>query len=321
MNKPEITVCIPVYNVENYIEQCLESVFSQTYIDKTEVIIVDDCSPDNSISVANDVISKFSNLKDRIKIIHHSKNKGLAAARNTGLLNSSGKYLIQVDSDDWLETDYLEKLYTAAEQSDADITGCDYFLEFSDRTVIEKETAAVSNVDYLKSMLRNAHGTIWTKLVRRSLFTANGIQWVEGLDMGEDLLICTKLFANAKRIGHIPIPLYHYRRNNPNSFCNDEAKASYKIESLTSVVENITEYLKRWTPVYDNEFYYLKARIKFICLFMGNHNLRMKTYKLYPECDKFLKYVENSTKRKILVFFVSHKLYLLSEFLFLCGGR
>lgn len=139
--------------------------------------------------------------------------------------------------------------------------------------------------------------------------------------MGEDLLICSKLFAHAKKVSDVAIPLYHYRKTNPNSFCNDAKKNQYKFESLVKVTENVIEYLKKWSPLYDEEFILMKAKIKQICLFMGDKTLRKQVYDIYPECNKLLVSCSCGCKTKILMFFVAHKLYAFSELLFKLAGR
>lgn len=317
----EISICIPVWNVESYITQCLESVFHQTIIDKTEIIIIDDCTPDNSISIIKKLLEKYPQHKNRLRIIKHEKNRGLAAARNTGLKNAIGKYIIQVDSDDWLEPDYIERLYKAIESENADIAGCDYFLELADKTKIIKEDLNKSPINCLKYMITICQGIIWTKLVRKELYIKNNISWVEGLDMGEDLLICSKLFANANKVVNVNKPLYHYRKTNPNSFCNDAKKNQYKFESLVKVTNSVIEYLSKWSPLYDNEFRLMKAKIKQISLFMGDRSLRKQVYELWPECNNSLLCCADSFRMKILLFFVSHKLYFFSEFLFMLKKR
>lgn len=319
----EISVCIPVYNVEPYIAQCLESVLNQTIIDKAEVIIIDDCTPDNSISLVKKIVEKYPKYNNIVRVIKHEKNKGLAAARNTGLQNAKGKYIIQVDSDDWLEPNYLEELYKAAEENEADISGCDYYLELADKTLTVREDLSKSSSDCLKYIITICQGIIWTKLVRKDLFTKNNITWVEGLDMGEDLLICSKLFAHAKKVVNVDKSLYHYRKTNPNSFCNDAKKNQYKFESLVKVTENVIEYLKKWSPLYDEEFILMKAKIKQICLFMvmGDKTLRKQVYDIYPECNKLLVSCSCGCKTKVLMFFVAHKLYAFSELLFKLSGR
>ena len=110
--KTLFSVVIPIYNVEKYLVQCLESVVNQTFKD-IEIILVDDCSPDNCIKICKDFAAK----DNRIKIIQHKKNLGLGGARNTGIDHSSGEYIFFLDSDDWLELDLFEKLAESARKN------------------------------------------------------------------------------------------------------------------------------------------------------------------------------------------------------------
>lgn len=130
INTPVISVLIPVYNVEKYIERCLISLFENTIARYCEFIIVDDCSPDNSMNVIQSVLEKYTNIKENTFLHSHDCNRGSAATRNTALLHSHGEYIICVDSDDWVEPDYLERLYVKANETYADIVVCDLYKEF-----------------------------------------------------------------------------------------------------------------------------------------------------------------------------------------------
>lgn len=138
VNNPLVSVVVPVYGVEKYIKRCAESLFSQTIAASCEFIFVDDCSPDNSIGILKSVVQKYPALD--VKIIVHEKNKGLASARNTGFAQVTGKYFINVDSDDWVEPNYIEVLVSEAERTCADITGCNLIYEFSKRTCKESSS-------------------------------------------------------------------------------------------------------------------------------------------------------------------------------------
>lgn len=141
----KISVIIPIFNVEKYLSKCIESVLSQTY-KNLEIILIDDCGNDNSIKIAQKYIQQDS----RIKIIHHSSNKGLAPARNTGLENSSGDYIFFLDSDDYIDKNTLEKLYIKAKETDADfvIGESTAFPETDDE---ETKKRALKLNEYLKS--------------------------------------------------------------------------------------------------------------------------------------------------------------------------
>ena len=134
MNKPSISVIVPIYGVEKYIERCARSLFKQTISDRCEYIFVNDCTKDRSIDVLQRVIDEYPTLK--INILHHSQNKGLAGARNTGLDYASGKYIAHVDSDDYVDEDMLEALYNRAESEGCDIVWCDYYWRRSVRPTI-----------------------------------------------------------------------------------------------------------------------------------------------------------------------------------------
>ena len=110
----KVSVCIPVYGVEKYIEKCARSLFEQTMQDGIEFIFVNDCTKDRSIEILEQVLAEYPHRKEQTRIIHHEKNRGLVAARNTGLAYASGEYIIHCDSDDWVELDMYEKMYKKA---------------------------------------------------------------------------------------------------------------------------------------------------------------------------------------------------------------
>ena len=123
----KISVIVPVYSVEEFIERCVRSLFQQTY-KEVEYIFVNDHTPDRSMEIIKNCIAEYPHLKT--VLLEHSVNKGLPAARNTGLSVATGKYVFHCDSDDFVEPDMLEKLYQRAEETNADIVWCDCFLSF-----------------------------------------------------------------------------------------------------------------------------------------------------------------------------------------------
>ena len=126
----KVSVCIPVYGVEKYIEQCVRSLFGQT-LKEIEYIFVDDCTLDRSIDILSKVLEEFPERKEQVKIIRHEKNSGLVAARNTALKYVIGEYVTHCDSDDWLKNDLLEKAYNEITEANADVVvfGYDIFTE------------------------------------------------------------------------------------------------------------------------------------------------------------------------------------------------
>ena len=135
---PLISVIVPIYNVERFIERCVKSLMEQTLQD-VEYIFVDDAATDNSMKILAATLSIYSD--HNIRILVHQENKGLPAARNTGLAVATGEYVFHCDSDDYMEKDMLEVLYKKAKETDADIVWCDWFLSFEKKKVIAKTKA------------------------------------------------------------------------------------------------------------------------------------------------------------------------------------
>jgi glycosyltransferase involved in cell wall biosynthesis len=120
---PEISVIVPVYNVEKYIHRCIDSILAQTFTD-FECILVDDYSSDNSLSICEEYAKKDT----RIRIIRNEQNRGLPQVRKIGFAIASGGYILYIDSDDWIENNMLEKMYGKAVSADYDIVWCNYYL-------------------------------------------------------------------------------------------------------------------------------------------------------------------------------------------------
>lgn len=178
---PKISVIIPVYNVEKYIEECLESVSKQTFSD-IEIICVDDCGQDNSIKI----VEEYQKKDNRIKIITHNKNKGLAASRNTGMAQASGDYISYIDSDDYIETNFLEELYKKAIETNADIVQSSIIFYYEDNNnfafyVLNKDMEDFDIITQGKTDIYYNAGMCWNKLYKATLIKEHNITFPEGL--------------------------------------------------------------------------------------------------------------------------------------------
>lgn len=200
-----ISIIIPVYNVEEYLGQCLSSIVSQSY-SNLEIIIIDDGSTDSSPSICDTAAINDS----RIKVIHKS-NGGLSNARNVGISMATGKYLAFVDGDDYIYPKMMELLLFYLIQDNCDVECCN----FTSTDVIQLNNNHVENNiftnDEATSMLLDDNGYkcyAWNKLYRRELFY--DVMYPEG-KLFEDIQTTYKIFRKAKRIGYIQIPLYYYR--------------------------------------------------------------------------------------------------------------
>lgn len=203
-----ISVTIAVYNTSRYLARCLDSIINQTLKD-IEVIIVDDGSTDGSGKVCDE----YEANDNRFRVIHQ-KNSGSAAARQTGLDNAHGEYVIVCDSDDWVEPDMYQKLYLKAKETNADMVLCGYFSEYNDshsvpcQTIFNEVDGYVDNFDLIK---RGA-GSSWVKLIKKSLFEKTNASYVPGINLSEDSLILYKLMKGDPKVVQLKDNLYHYRR-------------------------------------------------------------------------------------------------------------
>lgn len=317
-SNPIISVLIPIWNVEKYITRCLQSVFDQTIIDKTEIILLNDCTPDNSMLLVKDMINNYPHLKDQITIINHEINKGSGISRQTLLENAHGKYIIFVDADDWCELDYLEKLYNSSNNEHADIIGCDLFIELPNKTTIAKCEIPNNNISSVKKLLLG-HLPAWlsTKLIKRSFLVNNLIRFDDDLSLWEDLYYCIQIFMKSRSTSYISVPLYHYNRLNPNSISlNIISKAN--AESAVRATNKIEKFLHSQDDksLYDYELTRRKIRTKILCLTETEKNCRKYFYALYPDLYKEIK-LKNFKDfiYKMIFFMYKIKLYFIGNIL------
>lgn len=206
-NNPVVSVVVPAYNTGETLPQCLDSIVCQTYRN-LEIIIVNDGSTDNSLEIA----LSYKNTDARILVLD-KQNGGLSSARNQGIRAASGRYVLHVDSDDWIERDMCEVLVQAAEAQDADIVCSDMFFETEKEHVVRREPYAdlESGPSFLqKYVLRKGLNSVCNKLIRLSLYKANGIMHYEDISLGEDASALLRLVIVSQKICHVPSPLYHY---------------------------------------------------------------------------------------------------------------
>lgn len=218
-----ISVVIPVYNVEKYLEKCLDSVTGQTY-GNLEIILVDDGSTDNSGAICD----RYAQKDSRVAVIHQ-KNGGLSKARNVGMDTATGKYISFIDSDDYVGSCYIETLYKALPEGGNGISVCDYLPVESDDAEQIPGTGVwdMGNpIERLEKMYHpKIHGMNFVatrKLFARSLFTENGILFPEGRVHEDDATI-PKLVYFAQRLNYTDAVMYFYRRN-PNSIMHTQAR-------------------------------------------------------------------------------------------------
>ena len=207
--KPKVSIIVPVYNVEKFLQKCLDSIVEQT-LKEIEIICINDGSPDNSLEILNEYASK----DDRIIVISQ-ENQGLSAARNAGLKIATGEYIGFVDSDDYIELNYYEKLYNTACKNDSDIaltTILKHKKKYLRYNVLhKKEKVAYTLNDKMKISEDNTHRIfyVWNKIYRKSLLDKYQMSFPVGR-VFEDVLFNLKTIYYANSIVSVPNTKYNY---------------------------------------------------------------------------------------------------------------
>lgn len=207
---PLVSVIIPVYNSEAYLDACLLSVIKQTY-QFLEIIIVNDGSTDDSLSI----MRRYENLDSRIFCIN-KLNEGLPLARKSGIDHAHGKYIQHLDSDDILLETAIEKLVYRAEETNADIVAAPFYFCFQDRPdqkSVDLKFEELSGLNYYREILHfQAYWSVWSNFQKRSLFLENVIQTVPDISFGEDAILMTQLILYANKVVSLQEPILKYNR-------------------------------------------------------------------------------------------------------------
>ncbi len=217
----KVSVLVPVYGVERFIEQCAASLMDQTYRD-VEYIFVDDCTPDASIERLRQVVARYPERKPQVRIITHERNLGVAGARQTVLDAATGDAVIFVDSDDYVDPLLIERLVEEMLHSGASIVDGGFATVTNGDIAKMQMPLRVSDKGYLKIILcQNVDSNrIWGRLIKKSLFAENAIGFIQGIDYGEDYSVLPRLLINAHR-SVVDKCLYYYRNDNPVSYTNN----------------------------------------------------------------------------------------------------
>lgn len=228
MNKPKVSILVPIYGVEKFIARCAESLFKQTY-KNIEYVFVNDCTNDRSIIILKDIIRKYPERSKQVCIVNHKCNRGLAAARNTAVNEATGDFVMHVDSDDYVDERIVEKAINRQTGNDADIVVIDFIRAYPSYSKIFRYSSFEHSKDYCLSVLsRNNSNSIWAKLIRRSLYTDYGITCKEGCNQGEDFQVVPLLLYHAKTIINLQEPLYFYDCSNISSYSNSFSIKKYE---------------------------------------------------------------------------------------------
>lgn len=309
MDKCLISLIVPVYNVEHYIRNCLDSLVWQTYT-KIEIICVNDCSSDASGKICDE----FARWDSRISVIHKKRNEGLSEARNTGLDAARGEYVAFIDSDDWIDHAYVATLYEAIFNHGADIVQCAYIRAANDRIVVQKtqkngKITEMSGRQAIKRLYSDTlvqpsvdYTVVWNKLYRKSV--VDHIRFPKGA-IFEDQFFTYRCYEKASRVCVLDCSLYYYRDN-----VSSITKQEYNIRFQDDIKAH-EEQIKYFLGKKDYEIAgIVTARMEPLCI---NHYLRACFFELNVEKQSAYKYAFKHFAKylKISRIPVSYKLKVL----------
>ncbi len=291
--KYPVSIIVPIYKGEDYIDRCVVSLFEQDF-DDIEYVFVNDCTPDNSIDILEKVIEKYPNRKPNIKIFHHKENKGLGATRKTGLENATGEYILHIDQDDWCELDMISSLYTKAKETDADIVGSMGFFKFLKNGQEGIVTSSFSTLkeENLKRILIGKEITpnVWNKMVKRDLYVKNNIYPPPQITYPEDWWLMIRLFAVAKNISYVSKVFYHYNRVNDCSITRNISE-KYWTEFRWHIIST-QKFLEKKGVFQDYKNYFYKGILNTVLRETKNnkYDYKDRVKQMCPDADR-LKYV------------------------------
>lgn len=257
---PKISIIIPIYKVEKYIERCARSLFEQT-LDDIEYIFVDDCSPDKSIAILENIIKEYQPRLNKehknVRIEKMSQNSGLPNVRRYGIKLATSDYIAHCDSDDWVELDMYQQMYNKAIEEDADVVVCDYVV--TNGTSVSKTI----NACHAKSpgqliencLFQRDPWPLWNKLFKRKAYS--NIEYPKGA-MGEDFATTIQLFKNVTKLSYIPKPYYHYFQN-PTSTIHQQSKAAV-LRKFHQLLDNTNIAIRHLEK--SKDFHYIVGRAK-----------------------------------------------------------
>lgn len=285
----DLSVIIPIYNTEQYIERCVRSLMEQTKTNGIEYIFINDCTPDNSMRVLAKTIADYPQRTNQIKIINMPTNSGQGVVRRIGMKEAQGEYIIHCDSDDWIEPNMYDMLINKAKEEDADIVVADFYIEYKNHTEIEKYEN-LTTIEYIRKGIDCSWWTLWNRVIKRKLIQRYSIYPPKSLCVWEDVYILTIAYYYAKNIAYIHNPLYHYNRMNESStltseYRNDRKELILKCEKCIILLQEYFHDKESW--IYEhflNNEDILKQKLNYRDSFLTKDNFDLdKWRKAFPE--------------------------------------
>ena len=306
MSQIAVSIIVPVYNVENYIERCVRSLFEQT-IDNVEYIFVNDSTPDKSMDILYQIMEQYPHRVSQVKILNHETNQGTAATRNTGLMHATGEYIGWVDSDDWVDHKMFGDMYKRSNDSNADIVWCDFYLCYTSEAkewVKDRQLCYEDHIALVRSLLSGGlHGSLCNSIVNRNLYIDNEILFSSGVNLMEDKLVSVKLRYYAQKCMYIPQAYYFYNKMNMQSMTSSSANDTKNLTDGVKCLQSILSFLEKNEKGIDFSQDIIHAKIAFKDYYFHSYSLQgyLVWKQVFPDVNSY--FITKSTttlKNKII---------------------
>lgn len=315
--KEKVSVIVPIYNREAYLRRCIESLIQQTY-ENIEIILVDDCSKDKSVIIAKWYEDEYPSL---CRLVQQKSNKGVSAARNLGLEMATGEWITFVDSDDWVEKDYINSMYEIAYKDNAMIVMSNFYYSFSDNTLKEVSTFRnLTTESSHKEKVALSNPCVCTRLFKKELFIKENIYFPEDIRRCEEVATVIPLLCATEKISLLRQPMYYYFQN-MSSLSNEFQKES----DITYFTKSIERMLERSKPGFEIELEFRAI----VDLMYGMVMVMIRSKKLKEDIDqhidwfiqRFPEWKKNPYLRKmekgkqIFIYYADKRRYWILKFL------
>lgn len=318
-NKVPVSVIVPIYGVERYIERCVRSLFEQSLYG-IEYIFVNDCTKDNSMTILNNMIKEYEQrLKGENKsvfIINLPENGGLPLARWHGIQKATGEYIAHCDSDDWVDKEMYELMYRKAHSDNSDMVVCDFYYSTKDKNV--PFTSFIPNQTkeelYANIFKQTIPWFVWNKMIRTELYQSKGIN-VPQRTQGEDMAFILQLLYYIESISYVNKPLYHYALNTETpTHSNDVQSIMKRYDAIVDNVNRIESFYDRVEAlrIINQGLDYLKLIARWhLTPLRLDKKYEEKWNNTFPEIDsRIYKNPLIKWKHKLRYFCLEHKLFV-----------
>ena len=311
----KVSILVPFYKVENYVGRCMESLFTQTY-KNIEYVFMNDCTPDKSMEVINEMIDKYG-VSSQCKMIIHDQNQGISVSRNDCLDNMTGDFFLFIDSDDYIDNDMVELLVEAALKENADISGCGYIEEYADHSVEHPQKYSNDHDEMMRAItLLTIKGVMWKLLVRSTIVTEHRdeVRFIPDRNMVDDYLFCCQIFYYAQRFASVDRCMYHWIQYNPNNYTHTTI---FAVESQAAAIRK-TEDFFREKGIYSivEEELNMRKFVSKLPLLLDITCLDVKKWRfLFPESNYVIKKMSLSIGNKLICLLASSPFYWLVPFI------